>query len=141
MLHEIDILETRRIADLAAAARQARDRALAPLPETDLGQIRPARGEHHMAGALGFDALGEGEPAHRALREAIATLPADIGRKLWVVMRTGRGDYARGEWDRAIADAEANSAESIAADLAEAVDLHDQLMKGLYELGVATPPP
>jgi hypothetical protein len=140
MLHEIEILEARRIADLAAAAREARDRALTPLPDTDLGQIRPARGEHHAAGALGFEAMDEAEPAHRALREALEALPADIRRKLWAVMRTGCGDYARGDWERALAAAEANSDAGIVADLAEEIDLHDRLMKGLYEIGAATTP-
>jgi hypothetical protein len=141
MLHEIEILEARRIAELAAAAREARDRALSPLPDTDLGQIQPARGEHHAAGGLGFEAVPEAEPALRALQEAIAALPADIGRKLWAVVRTGCGDYGRGDWERALAAAEANSDETIIADLAEEVDLHDKLMKGLYEIGAASSPP
>ena len=140
MLHEIEILEARRIADLAAAAREARDRALTPLREAELGEIRPARGEHHAAGGLGFEAMTAAEPAGRALRDALDGLPTDIRRKLWAVMQTGRGDYARGDWDRALAAAEAISDEGIIADLAEEVDLHDRLMKGLYEIGAAEPP-
>jgi hypothetical protein len=140
MLHELEILETRRIAELSAAAREARDRALAPLREADLGEIPPARGAHHAAGALGFEAMPEGEPAYRALCEAIEGLPADIRRKLWAVMRTGGGDYARNDWEQAMAAAEANSDETIVSDLAGEVDLHDKLMKGLYEIGAAPPP-
>jgi hypothetical protein len=30
--------------------------------------------------------------------------------------------------------------DSLVADLAEEVDLHDSLMKGLYEIGAALPP-
>jgi hypothetical protein len=33
MLYEIEILEVRRIAELAAAARDARDRSLTPVPK------------------------------------------------------------------------------------------------------------
>jgi len=95
MLYEIEILEARRIAELAAAAREARDRCLAPVPEAELGEPPPARGEHHAAGSLGFAGVPEDEPAHLALREAIEALPSDIRRKLWAVMRTGCGDYAR----------------------------------------------
>jgi len=40
-------------------------------------------------------------------------------------MRTGRGDYAKDDWDRAITAAENVSNESIVGDLAEEVDLHD----------------
>jgi hypothetical protein len=141
MLHEVEILEARRIADLSAAAREARDQALRPLPETDLGEIRPARGAHHAAGTFGFQGMPADEPAHRAFRGAVETLPADIRRKLWAVMRIGCGDYARSDWDRAIAEAEAMSEENVISDLVEEVDLHDKLMKGLYEIGAALPPP
>ena len=68
MLYEIEILEARRIAELAAVAREARDRCLAPVPEAELGEPRPARGEHHAAGSLGFAGVPEDEPAHLALR-------------------------------------------------------------------------
>jgi hypothetical protein len=140
MLYEIEILEARRIAELAALAREARDRALTSLSEAELGEVKPARGEHHPAGALGFEAIPADEPARRALREALEGLPPQIRRKLWAVMRTGCGDYARGDWDQAMAAAEAISDEGIISDLAEAVDLHDALMKGLYEIGAALPP-
>ena len=55
-------------------------------------------------------------------------------------MRTGCGDYARGDWDRAIAAANNVSDKMILGDPAEEVDLHDKLMKGLYEVGAAEPP-
>lgn len=138
-LHEIEVLEARRIAELAAAAREARDQALTPVPEAELGEPRPARGEHHPAGALSFGALPDDAPTRRALREAIEGLPPDIRRKLWVVMRTGCGDYARRDWDEALALTDTMSEESIVSDLADEVDLHDRLLKGLYEIGAAEP--
>jgi len=137
MLHEIEILETRRIAELAAAARDARDRSLTPIAEAELGEPQPARGEHHPAGALSFGALPDDAPTRRALREAIEGLAADTRHKLWAVMRIGCGDYARGTWDEALALAETMSDDSIINDRAEEVDLHDRLMKGLYEIGAA----
>ena len=70
MLYEIEILEARRIAELAAAARDARDRALSPLREAELGEPSPARGEHDVADSLCFAGIPDG-PAHRALRDAI----------------------------------------------------------------------
>ena len=57
MLHEIEILEARRIAELAEAARDARNQALAPVPEAKLGEPQPGRGQHDPAGALGFGAM------------------------------------------------------------------------------------
>jgi hypothetical protein len=89
---------------------------------------------------LGFAGVAEDEPAHQALREAVEALPSDIKRKLWAVMRTGYGDYARGDWDQAVSAADNLSNESIMSDLSEEVDLHDMLMKGLYEIGAAEQP-
>ena len=137
MLYEIEILEVRRIAELAAAARDVRDRSLTPVPEAELGEPRPARGEHHAAGTLGFGGVPENEPAHLALRQAIEALMPDIRRKLWALMKTGCGDYARGDWDEAVAATDNVADANIVADLAEEVDLHDKLMKGLYEIGAA----
>jgi hypothetical protein len=54
-------------------------------------------------------------------------------------MRTGSGDYARGNWDEVLALADTMSDENIIGDLTEEVDLHDRLMKGLYEVGGAEP--
>ena len=139
VLHEIEILETRRIAELAAAARDARDRVLRPVVEQELGEPRPARGEHHPAGALGFGAVPADEPAHRVLRQAVEDLPSDIRRKLWAVMRTGCGDYARGDWDEVLAAGNALPDDNVVNELTEEVDLHDRLMKGLYEIGAAEP--
>jgi hypothetical protein len=139
VLHEIETLEARRSAELAAAVREARDQALMPVAEADLGEPQPARGEHHPAGALSLGALPEDAPTRRALREAIEGLPADIRRKIWAVMRTGCGDYARGDWNEVLALADNMSDESIVGDLAEEVDLHGRLMKGLYEIGVGEP--
>jgi len=139
MLHEIESLEARRIAELAAAARDARDRALAPVPEAELGEPQAARGQHHPAGALGFGAIPADMPAYQALRQAIEDLPADIRRKLWAAMRIGCGDYAKGDWDEALAAAGNLPDATIVNELYEEVDLHDRLMKGLYEIGAAEP--
>jgi hypothetical protein len=139
MLHEIEILEARRIAELAAAARDARDKALAPVPEAELGEPQPARGQHHPGGELSFDALPKDALARRALRQAVEDLPSDIRRKIWAAMRVGRGDYAKGDWDEAMKAAGNLSDETVVNDLVEEVDLHDKLMKGLYEIGAAEP--
>lgn len=50
MLNDNEAGEIRRIAQLAAAARDARDRALLNAAELDLDEPIPARGEPHAAG-------------------------------------------------------------------------------------------
>jgi hypothetical protein len=52
-------------------------------------------------------------------------------------MRIGVGDYAAADWDRAIEDAALLPRSAFTSELADEADLHDRLMKGLYELGIA----
>jgi hypothetical protein len=82
-----------------------------------------------------------GEPARRALREAIATSSTDLRCKSWALLRTGSGDYARHDWADALTAAQAMPDDRVVDELADEVDLHDRLMKGLYELGVAQASP
>ena len=95
MLYEIEILEARRIAELAATAREARDRALAPVREAELGRTAAGR-RRARSGKL--------PRLRRPVRDRAGASGAARGyrgvasrqrRKLWVVMRTGRGDYAK----------------------------------------------
>jgi hypothetical protein len=137
MLNDNEAAEIRRIAQLAAAARDARDRALRNAAQLDLDEPAPARGEPHAAAQAGFEAVSPDEPAHRALYDAIMDLPAEMRWKLWAVMRTGSGDFARNNWERALSEAQRLPEFSFTSELADEPDLHTQLMKGLYELGVA----
>ena len=54
-------------------------------------------------------------------------------------MRIGSSDYARDDWAKALAAADNVSEANVVDDLAEEVDLHDRLMKGLYKIGAAEP--
>jgi hypothetical protein len=51
MLFELDVLEIRGIADVALDARKVRDRLLEKVPESDLGEPKPAPGEHNPTAA------------------------------------------------------------------------------------------
>jgi hypothetical protein len=137
MLNEKEAAEIRRIAELAAAAREARDRGLQNAAQLELDEPMPARGEPHAAAQAGFEAVPPDEPAHRALYQTIDELPAEMRWKLWAVMRTGSGDFARGDWERALAEAQLLPEFAFISELADEPDLHNRLMKGLYELGVA----
>ena len=140
MLHELEVLEARHIADLALDAREVRDRLLEKVADADLGEPQPARGEHNPSGSVVLNGVFATEPEFAALREAIAALPRDIREKLWVVAQIGRGDLAILDWDDAIASASALTDDDIAANLLGEADLHNYLRKGLYALGVATLP-
>jgi hypothetical protein len=140
MLHALEVLEARRIADMARDARKVRDRLLEKVADTDLGEPQPARGEHNPASSVALDGVLAAEPEFVALREAIAALPRDIREKLRVVMQLGRGDLGILDWNDAIGATSALTDDDIAANLLGEADLHDYLRKGLYALGAATLP-
>lgn len=137
MLHELDVLEVRQIADLAADARKVRDRLLEKVPDEELGEPGPARGEHNPAGTLALNGVLAMQPEFVALREAITALPRDIREKLWVVAQVGRAEVAVLGWDEALAEALALSDGDLVSSMVAEPDLHDHLRKGLYELGAA----
>ncbi len=140
LLHELEVLEARRIADLASDARKVRDLLLEKVRDADLGEPEPARGEHNANGSVMLEEVLATKPEFVALSQAIAGLPRDIREKLWVVMQIGRGDAAVLDWDVASATAAALTDDDIADNLLTQADLHNFLQKGLYELGVAALP-
>ncbi len=140
MLHELEALEARHIAELALDARKVRDRLLEKVPDTELGEPKPARGEHNPSGGVVLTDVLAATAEFVALRQAIAALPRDMREKLWVVARIGRGELAILDWDGALDGASALTDEDLVANLLGEPDLHDCLGKGLYELGAAMPP-
>jgi hypothetical protein len=133
MLERIAVAQIRRIAELARAARDARDRMLTPVGEADFGEPKVARGVHHPAAAFGLDPLPEDHPSRVALREAIAALPRAAQDELRALVLVGRGDFGARERERAVA--EASGAPDAPLDfLTGQADLHELLEKGLYEL-------
>lgn len=140
LLHELEVLEVRRIADLAAEARRIRDLLLEKVPEADLGEPVPAHGERDPAGSLALSAVLATKPEYVVLRQAVAQLPRNIREKLWAVMQVGRGNATILDWDDTLATASALSDADLADTMVAAPDLHTCLQKGLYELGVATLP-
>jgi hypothetical protein len=133
MLHQLELIDLHRIADLATDARRERNGALKGLPEAEIGAPQPARGEHNPASSLGLDFLPF--PSERALQSALAEIPLETKRKLWAVLRIGEGQYGK-DWSRAIAAAGTLSNETTTQELLAAADLHELLMKGLYELDI-----
>jgi hypothetical protein len=134
MLEAITVQNVRQIADLAKEARIVRDRALLELPERELGEPNPQRGEHNAAAGLGFDPLPANHPARLALRNAVLALSDEARSELLALAWIGRGEYGAKDWPRAVPAAAALLASAGADLLAEEANLHEQLTKGLYEL-------
>ena len=92
MLHEVEVLEARRIAGLAENAGRVRARLLEKVPEADLGEPTPARGVHNPSHTIVLSVVLSGKPELIALREAIESLPRDIRETLWAATQVGRGE-------------------------------------------------
>ena len=133
MLEKIAAEEVKRIAELAKAAREARDLMLEKVPDEALGQPAPAKGEHNPAAALGLEPLPADHPARLALKGAIDNLPSAARRELLALMWIGRNDYGTADWERAIADA-TTPFEVTTETLMEEPDLSAFLFKALYEM-------
>jgi hypothetical protein len=136
MLTKITVAEVKHVAEMAKAAREARDQILDKIRDQDLGEPTPAKGEHNPAGLLGLDPLPLDHPVRAALRDSVTALTASARRELRALLSIGRGDYAAKDWEQAVADATTIRDDVTIAMLLEEADLHQYLMKALYELRI-----
>lgn len=138
MLTALNVDQARFVALIAKAAREQRDELLGSVAEADLAPIKPARGEHNPTAGLGFEPLRAGSSQSEALREAVATLSAQGRCELYTLMRIGQGDLAANKWHRGLTEASLLGDETVAAAITEDADLHEHIMKGLYEAELAS---
>jgi hypothetical protein len=138
MLKDLNRDQAEFVALLAKAARMQRDAAIVEVREADLADPKPARGEHNPTADLGFVALPEDAPQLTMLREAINSLTPAARSELYALMRVGQGDLGAKKWHRGLTEALTLGDDTVTAALLEDPDLHDHLMKGLYEAKSAT---
>jgi len=138
MLTALNVDQARFVALLAKAARAQRDNLLGNTAEDDLAPLTAARGEHNPTALLGLEPLRPGASQIEALQEAIASLSPQARSELYTLMRIGQGDLAAKKWHRGLSEASLLGDETIAGALVEDADLHDHIMKGLYEAETAS---
>jgi hypothetical protein len=138
MLKDLNRDQAEFVALLAKAVRMQRDAAIAEVREADLAEPEPARGEHNPTAGLGFVALPEDASQLTMLREAVDSLTPAGRSELYALMRVGQGDLAAKTWHRGVTEALRLGDDTVSAALLEDPDLHDHLMKGLYETKLAT---
>ncbi len=138
MLKDLDVNQARFVALLAKAARVQRDDLLGNVSEEEIAELKAARGEHNPIAALGFDPLRPGASQTEMLKEAIETLSPQARSELYTLVRIGQGDLAANKWHRGLSEAALLGDETITGAILENPDLHDQIMKGLYEAKLAT---
>jgi len=134
MLSELNSDQARFIALLAKAARMQRDALIGHVAEEDLGGIEPVRGEHNPTAGLGYEPLAPDSEQLTGLRDAIVALTPPARVELYALMRIGQGHLAVQHWRRGISDAGVLDEAALSAAVLEDPDLHDHLVKGLYEL-------
>jgi hypothetical protein len=137
MLNELNRDQAQFVAVLAKAARMQRDAAIAEVREADLTETKSARGEHNPTADLGFVALPEDASQLTMLREAVGALTPAGRSELYALMRVGQGQLAAKKWNRGLTEAMTLGDDTVTASLLEDPDLHDHLMKGLYEAKLA----
>ena len=77
-------------------------------------------------------------PQTAALREAIVTLSPMARSELYTLVRIGQGDLAAKKWHRGLSEASLLGDEQVTAAITEDPDLHDHIMKALYEADFAS---
>ncbi len=138
MLKELNRDQAQFVATLAKAARMQRDACLAEVREADLTETKPARGEHNPTADLGFVGLPADASQLVMLHEAVDSLTPAGRSELYALMRVGQGELAAKKWDRGLTEAVTLGDDAVTSSLLEDPDLHDHLMKGLYEAKLAT---
>ena len=133
MLEQLAAMQVRDLAAKARVARDARDRVLAHVREEAFHEPKPERTGHDPAADSGVNVIPEANPERLALAKALSALPASALRELWALMLIGQGDYGLKDWQRAIT--EANRILDLDANMfMEQPDLHEHLMKAVYEI-------
>lgn len=137
MLKALNIDQVHFVALLAKTARTQRDAFLLRVREGAFSEPKAARGQHNPTAALGLGANAAGESQVAALRDAITALTPAARAELYALMCIGNGNLAAQKWHRGIVEAETLGEEIVTASLIEDADLHDHLVKGLYETRIA----
>ncbi|WP_207460315.1 DUF3775 domain-containing protein [Azospirillum sp. SYSU D00513] len=137
MLKQISVATVKQAADLADKAVNERESFLSGMRNIDLGEQRNERGSRNPTDLDSLSILPDGAgAAFGQLKQMLEELSPEQRCELRAVMMVGRGDFAGKEWDRALDEASRAPDASHYQDIAERVDLHDYLMKGLYEMNL-----
>jgi hypothetical protein len=137
MLKELNMDQARFIALLSRTARAQRDAMLGHIVDSNLNGAKAARGEHNPTAGLGYDPLPSGDAQLSALRTALDSLTVTARSELYALMRIGQGRLAAKSWHRGLVEAQSLGDATATAALIEDPDLHDHLLKGLYQTDVA----
>ncbi|HYG90994.1 MAG TPA: DUF3775 domain-containing protein [Azospirillum sp.] len=136
-LQQISLDTVKRAADLAYEAGADRHRYVAGMRNIDLREQTAERGSRNPTDLDTLNVVpAEASIAIDKLQQLLAGLTPEERIELRAVMLIGRGDYAGNQWEEALMNAGSPPDASSYADIAEKIELHDFLMKGLYALNL-----
>jgi len=133
MLKVLNFSQVRFIALLAKAARMQGDALLGNVAEVDFGEPVPSRGDHNVLASLGLEDLPAGASQRDLLKAAINRLPGVAVHELYALVRVGQGHLSAKTFDRGLSEAASLDMAELVATIVENPDLHDHLIKALYE--------
>lgn len=134
-LQTLSLDTVKRAADLASEAMEDRQRYVAGMRNIDLGEQTAERGSRNPTDLDTLNVVpADASAAIEELKHLLDGLTPEERIELRAVMMVGRGDYAGNQWDEALMNAGSAPDANSSADIAEKIDLHDFLMKGLYAL-------
>lgn len=133
MLTVLNISQVRFIALLAKAVRMESGALLGNVPEEDFAEPKPSRGDHDTLASVGLEDLPVGTSQRDFLKAAINRLPGAALYELYALMRVGQGNLSAKTFERGLSDAASRDIAELVAMIVENPDLHDQLVKALYE--------
>jgi hypothetical protein len=138
VLKDLNVDQARFVALLAKAVRAERDAMLGHGPDKDLNGTTATRGERDPTAALGFDPLPAQDSQLKALRDALAALTEAARSELYALMSIGQGHLAPKKWHHGVEEAQSIGDTTVTGALIEDPDLHDHLLKGLYEVDLSS---
>ena len=134
-LQRLSLDTVKRAADLASEAGEDRLRFVGGMRNIDLGEQAAERGSRNPTDLDALNVMStDASAALDELRSLLDGLTPEERIELRAVMLVGRGDYAGNQWDEALLNAGAAPDATAYDDIAEKIELHDFLMKGLFAL-------
>lgn len=140
-LERLSLDTVKRAADLASEAVGDRQRFVAGMRNIDLAEQMAERGSRNPTDLDTLNVVStDASAALDELKGLLSGLTPEERIELRAVMMVGRGDYAGNQWDEALMNAGSAPDATAYDDIAEKMELHDFLMKGLFALGMMEKP-
>ena len=134
-LQSLSLDTVKRAADLAGEVGEDRRRFVGGMRNIDLAEQSAECGSRNPTDLDALNVVStDASAALDELHRLLDGMTPQERIELRAVMMVGRGDYAANQWDEALMNAGSAPDATGYDDIAEKIELHDFLMKGLFAL-------